>query len=49
MIALDFHPLAGQICNVGDIINNTGIIKIFGEGNTVSQLEGKSYTSITST
>ena len=34
---------AGQICNinVGDIINNTGIINILGEGNTISQQAGK--------
>ena len=36
----NFDFLAGQMCNVGDIIN-TGIINIFGEGNTISQPEGK--------
>ena len=36
-----FDFLAGQTCTVGDIINNTGIINIFGEGNTISQVEGK--------
>ena len=37
----NFDFLAGQMCNVGGIINNTGIINFFGEGNTMSQLEGK--------
>ena len=44
MAALGSHKYAiliGQMCNVGDIINNTGIINIFGNRNTISQREGK--------